>query len=342
MEDKRIRFFGRWQNLAFAFIIAIPGWIVAHTFTEQWQIRDDESVATAIVILFTLALFSGRYLAILWQHQAHQRMQSVLLMLTVLLIAPALTMFVLFDFPSEALRGLKLALTFLCFILFGLSSGMLIKLIKSYQDLQLMDARLAADKSRAELKALQAQLSPHFLFNTLNNLYGLSIARPEKLPDLILKLSNLLHYSVYGAKELLVPLKDELAYIQHYIDFERIRMDNRLVLEVDLEQGRQSAVQIAPLLLIVLVENAFKHARESIGEELFIGIQLRMQRGELVFYVENTCSATEPAGIVGGKESGGFGLANLRERLELIYPGKHILQVQPFNGRFRAELRLKI
>ncbi|WP_290791653.1 sensor histidine kinase [Flavihumibacter sp. UBA7668] len=340
VQTERIRFFGRWQNLAFAFILGIPLWIIANTFTHQWQVPEDESMATALVIMFTLAMFAGRYLAIIWQQKAHQQMQTLLLLLTVLIAAPTITIFILFDFPSNSLRGIKLSLLLICFILIGGSGGMLIKFFRTFQEKQLRDARLSADKSQAELRALQAQLSPHFLFNTLNNLYGLSIAQPDKLPPLLLKLSDLLRYSVYGAKEVLVPLHEELAYIQHYIDFERIRMDDRLLLHCNLSEGLKSTIGIAPLLFIVLVENAFKHARNTSADSIFIDIRLSIQLGELVFYVENSCSEEIPAAGIIDRNSG-FGLENLKERLEFLYPAKHILTIQRFNGRFRAEIRLK-
>lgn len=341
VQTERIRFFGRWQNLAFAFILGIPTWIIANTFTHQWQIPEDESMATALVILCILAMFSGRYLAIIWQQKAHQQMQTVILLLTVLIAAPTITVFILLDFPAPSLRGLKMVLLLISFILIGGSSGMLIKFFRSFQEKQLRDARLSADKSQAELRALQAQLSPHFLFNTLNNLYGLSIAQPDKLPPLLLKLSDLLRYSVYGAKEVIVPLHEELAYIQHYIDFERIRMDDRLLLHCNLSEGIKSTIGIAPLLFIVLVENAFKHARNTSADRIFIDIRLSLQAGELIFYVENTCSDEIPvAGMI--DRNSGFGLENLKERLEFLYPSKHILTTQKFNGRFRAEIRLKI
>ncbi|KYP15174.1 sensor histidine kinase [Flavihumibacter sp. CACIAM 22H1] len=341
VHTEQKRFFGRWQNLVIAFILGIPLWIIANTFTEQWNLPEDESMATALVILFMLAMFSGRYLAITWQHKAHPQLQTVFVLLMVLIAAPTITVFILLDFPSPSLRGIKMVLLLISFILIGVSSGMLIKFIRTYQEKQLRDARFSANKSQAELSALQAQLSPHFLFNTLNNLYGLSIAQPDKLPALLLKLSDLLRYSVYGAKELIVPLHEELAYIQHYIDFERIRMDDRLLLHCSLEQGKSSTLGVAPLLFIVLVENAFKHARNTSLNKIFIDVRLTLQPEELVFFVENSCAEKELNTSLVNRNSG-FGLENLKERLNFIYPAHHILTVQRFNGRFRAELRLKI
>lgn len=333
-------FFGSWRNLLLSGIAAIPAWQIANYFTENWQIQDDEAMATALVIFGLLALFSGRYMAYAWRNKAFEQMQTVILLLSVLIAAPVMTLFLMMDFTSTALRGLKLSLVTVCFLLIGFASGVLIKLIKSYQEQKLREAQLTADKSQVELRALQAQLSPHFLFNTLNNLYGLSISQPSQLPQLLLKLSDLLRYSVYGSKELMVPLKDELIYIQHYIDFERIRIDHRYQINCSLEDGIMLNDVIAPMVLIVFVENAFKHARHTEDDTIFITIRLEVLPKELVFVVENSC-AEETVFVRGVEESSGFGLENLRQRLDLIYPKEHLLTIQQFNGRFKTELRLK-
>src|SRR6185312_12112420 len=112
--------------------------------------------------------------------------------------------------------------------LLAFSSGIIIKLLRISVRHQLTEAKAAASQSEDELRFLQNQLSPHFLFNTLNNMYGISLIQHEKIPGLLLKLSDLLRYSVYDAKELFVPLKNELAYIKDYIDFEKIRIGDKL------------------------------------------------------------------------------------------------------------------
>ncbi len=119
---------------------------------------------------------------------------------------------------------------FLCFPLFllSLATGMFIKLVRERVNQQLHEAQVSAINSQSELQLLQAQLSPHFLFNTLNNMYGISISQHEKIPALLLKLSELLRYSVYESKERYVPLKEEFSYIHNYIEFEKLRLADRL------------------------------------------------------------------------------------------------------------------
>ncbi|HEY8397600.1 MAG TPA: histidine kinase [Flavihumibacter sp.] len=338
MQTERIRFFGRWQNLLFAFLIGIPLWMVANTFTEQWKVPDDESMATAVVIVFVMAIFSGRYLALIWKDNLVADRITVGVLVAILLLV-AFNLFRLLDQTGNKAMGRNLAVLFMSFVVLGLATGILIKILKRSQQQQLTQALVAADKSQAELKLLQAQLSPHFLFNTLNNLYGLSITRPEKLPPLLLKLSDLLRYSVYGASADKVSLQGEIEYLKHYIEFESIRIGDRLDLDCTLEQTRLEKVAIAPMLLIVLVENAFKHSRNTAGDRIQITIKLDWEDDELLFFVSNSCGE-QPVNKSLDKSSG-FGLENLQQRLDLIYPGQYYLRILEVANRFSADLRIK-
>lgn len=336
---ERVRFFGRWQNLFFALLIGIPVWMVANTFTEHWRVPEDESMATAVVIVFLLAVFSGRYLAIIWKDRFAAQQEKAMGVLILLLLIPAVNLFRMLDYSGDHPMGRNLAFLFLSFILFGLASGVLIKIVKNTQQTKLTRALVEADKSQAELKLLQAQLSPHFLFNTLNNLYGLSIAQPEKLPNLLLKLSDLLRYSVYGSSTDKVSLKEEIAYLRHYIEFESIRIGDRLELKADFDQVTDDRTAIAPMLLIVFVENAFKHSRHTSGDKIYIEIRLICMQGELLFLVSNSCASVPPGGSI--DKNSGFGLENLEQRLELLYPNQYYLRIHHDGDLFKTELRLK-
>jgi hypothetical protein len=162
-------------------------------------------------------VFSGRFLALIWKDKLVADQVTVGVLVGLLLVV-TYNLFRMLDHSAGHGMGRNLAILFMSFLLLGLSSGVLIKILKRSQQQQLTDALVAAGKSQAELKLLQAQLSPHFLFNTLNNLYGLSITQPDKLPPLLLKLSDLLRYSVYGASEDKVSLQSEIDYLKHYIE----------------------------------------------------------------------------------------------------------------------------
>jgi LytS/YehU family sensor histidine kinase len=191
-----------------------------------------------------------------------------------------------------------------------------------------------------ELRHLKAQLNPHFLFNTLNNLYGLSVAESKKLPDLMLKLSDLLRYSLYDTGHDYVPLQKELEYIGNYVELERIRLSDRtqIVMEMD---GDIRGQNIAPLLLIVFIENSFKYLSSSRDRRPFVQISFDLHDGRLLMNVKNSM---DPAHIADGsrQHKGGLGLNNVRQRLDLIYPHKHTLEITRSPECFEVKLEINL
>lgn len=192
----------------------------------------------------------------------------------------------------------------------------------------------------AELKLLKAQLNPHFLFNTMNNLYGLSVVKSDKLPDLMLKLSDLLRYSLYDTREPLVNLEKELKYLTNYIALERIRLEAQTEIGLNIT-GEAGGLRIAPMLLIVFVENAFKHLGTGKDDRNFVQINLEIRGDQLLFRCVN--SVEEAGNSVENMESGksGIGLDNVKQRLALIYPNQHTLRVESAEDQFLVELTLK-
>jgi sensor histidine kinase YesM len=225
------------------------------------------------------------------------------------------------------------------FFLVGVVLGMLLKLISVSMQKELQDVQIAAEQKESELKLLQSQLSPHFLFNVLNNLYGISIEEHERIPPLLLKLSDLLRYSVYGGKKTLVPLKEELDYIRTYIEFEQIRMSDRLNLVVNIEQIDSPAIRIAPQVLIVFVENAFKHSKNTLRMEIEINISLKIMGSFIKLQVGNSFGQQSDNLL---NESSGLGLANTIKRLNLLYGNDYSFKQYPENGFYHIELSLKI
>lgn len=188
----------------------------------------------------------------------------------------------------------------------------------------------------AKLKLLQGQLHPHFLFNMLNNLYGLWIENSKSTPDVILKLSSLLDYMLYECDKDKVPLKEEVQFINNYIELERLRHDDRLNVQLQIPEVLDNFI-IAPLILFCFVENAFKHgANKTIGESS-IAINLKIINELLVFDVQNSFVQNSES-----KSSNGVGLKNLKERLDLIYPESHKLELVESKGIYSATLSLKL
>jgi hypothetical protein len=201
--------------------------------------------------------------------------------------------------------------------------------------------RLILDKQQKEneLRHLKAQLNPHFLFNTLNNLYGLAVTESKKLPGLMLKLSELLRYSLYDTNQNYVAVGKELDYIGNYIELERIRLSDRTDIQLDID-GDHTDRYIAPLLLIVFVENAFKHFSAAKGQQAFVHVNITVRGDRLLLYVKNS---VDPAYVpVANKSKGGLGLNNVKQRLDLIYPRQHHLNTIRESFSFAIELTIDL
>lgn len=190
-------------------------------------------------------------------------------------------------------------------------------------------------KSESELDLLKQQINPHFFFNTLNNLYALSLQKSEKTSESILQLSELMRYTIYKGQEKSVSLAQELKYLEDYIQLQQIRLRNPLKLNFEKNISNPN-VNIAPLLLIVFIENAFKHGIETAEETAFLNISLTSDDKTLHFTCENS---VEPSEI---ETEPGIGIDNLKKRLDLLYPNKHFLKLSREANSFKAELKLEL
>jgi hypothetical protein len=199
---------------------------------------------------------------------------------------------------------------------------------------------LNKEQKEAELRHLKAQLNPHFLFNTLNNLYGLSVAESKKLPDLMLKLSDLLRYSLYDTGHHYVPLQKELDYVANYVELERIRLSEKTDIRLVLD-GDPTDQYIAPLLLIVFVENSFKHFSAAQGEPSFVHASIDFHDGRLHMIVRNSVDPATVPNTTHPKK-GGLGLNNVRQRLDLMYPKQHALRINRGVTFFEADLQIDL
>ncbi|HVU95554.1 MAG TPA: histidine kinase [Puia sp.] len=206
---------------------------------------------------------------------------------------------------------------------------------------QMTDALIAQQQKQSELELLISQLSPHFLFNTLNNLYGLSLTRHEVIPGLLLKLSDLLRYSVYDTRKAFVPLRDEIGYISNYIELEKIRMGANLILSHRFDVPCDSQMFIAPMLLIVFLENAFKHGKNTLNGTVTIDIDLHISRERIHYTVRNSFQQHDHYPSIPHRQSG-VGLANTVKRLELLYPSEYRLHNYVENNYYIVELQLPV
>ena len=191
---------------------------------------------------------------------------------------------------------------------------------------------LKAEKSKTELSLLRTQINPHFFFNTLNNLYALTIKNSKEAPDVILKLSDMMRYTIYEGEKETVKLADEIEYLYNYIELHKIRY--KKTVEIIFKHEVDTNLSLAPLLYIILLENAFKHGIETLTENAFIHINLYDDTDFIYFKIENNFDPKEIS------EAKGIGLTNLRRRLALIYPKKHELTVDKTNNTYNVSLKI--
>jgi LytS/YehU family sensor histidine kinase len=203
------------------------------------------------------------------------------------------------------------------------------------QILKQMAERLEKEKLAAELKLLKSQINPHFLFNTLNNLYVLTLNHSEKAPLMVHKLSELMSYMLYDSNQAEVALEKEIQYIKNYIDLEKIRYGERL--EVILKiYGNIDKIMIAPLLMLPLIENSFKHGARNQLKEGWIHIDIEVENGRITLKVENSKPNFEQE----NNKTSGIGLSNVKRRLTHLYPNQHSLQLFDETDTHLAILRV--
>jgi len=189
------------------------------------------------------------------------------------------------------------------------------------------------ERTEAELKNLRQQLNPHFLFNTLNNIYALIAISPDKAQESMLELSKLLRYVLYENNGNFVSLEHELNFIHNYVELMRIRLNSDVDMKINIDVTEKNKV-VAPLLFITLIENAFKHGI-SPTQSSFIDINIHQNKEkQLNCTIRNSYFPKDDSDQSGS----GIGLENLRRRLEILYPHKHILRTEKEGDIFVAEL----
>lgn len=221
---------------------------------------------------------------------------------------------------------------------FAISS--LLKLSKSWFYLREKEQafeRLQKEKVNAELLALKSQLNPHFLFNSLNNIYALSLDKDKVVPDLILRLSQTMRYMLYECNGERVALSREIGFLEDYVALQKCRTDHKADIRFDIK-GERAGRFIAPLLMIPFIENGFKHGIKGGYEEAFIQIIIVIKEEWIQLSVENNLGQQDETLE---RQVGGIGLENVRKRLALIYPSRHRLNIEKSDKQFKIQLDIK-
>jgi len=226
------------------------------------------------------------------------------------------------------------------FFIIYISLTSLIKLSKSWFTVNELQRRLLEsekEKVQMELKALRAQINPHFFFNTLNSIYSMTLEKDERLPNTVLQLSDLMRYFLYESIGELVPLQKEIAALQDYIALQKLRSRETLETTVEI-QGSADGLQIAPMLLITFVENAFKHGAKGKVGQTFVHLKMQINGNDLHFRLENNMGIAEELSTA----HKGMGLENVKRRLQLLYPGNYRLQTGNQENTFVVQLYLQM
>ncbi|MEL7005705.1 MAG: sensor histidine kinase, partial [Bacteroidota bacterium] len=193
---------------------------------------------------------------------------------------------------------------------------------------------LEVEKVNEELDFLKHQISPHFFFNTLNNLYSLALDKSDQTPEVILKLSELMRYSLYECKDKYVPLENEVQYLKNYIEILQIRQKDQFEVSFNPNiDGRD--IKVAPLLLIIFVENAFKYGIKSTKKDSDIGIKLDANHQYIHFNIWNFREKDS-------KINEGIGLQNVKKRLDLLYQDRYQLDISHTDHEFEVTLKLTL
>jgi LytS/YehU family sensor histidine kinase len=211
--------------------------------------------------------------------------------------------------------------------------GMAIKMVLHWRKSDEDNQRLLKDKAELELKFLKTQLRPHFLFNTLNNLYYLSLEKSEKAPRAVLALSELLDYVLHETHATFVPVETELKQLQNYIALESFRYDDRLEVHINVSPlARQR--RIVPMLLITLLENSFKHGVSKTTQQAWIHLDITSDPEKTIIRVKNSTTAATATG------GDGVGLTSIRGQLSMLYRDRATLEVFTERNSFEVKLEL--
>jgi sensor histidine kinase YesM len=301
-------------------------------YTSLFHISLAAAVYINIFILIPLILRKGSYILYLVS------------VLTLIFLAALLNRFTFNNLVDIILPGyyfisyyaLEDILKFV-FVYVALTS--LLKLSKGWFMLMEADRKLLLiekEKTATELQALKSQVNPHFLFNSLNNIYSLSLSGSPRTPEVILRLSDLMRYMLYESNEPFVPIDKELTYLKNYIELQKIRSGAEASISYDFS-GTLKKQKVAPLLFLPFIENGFKHGIKAETKGGFMNIRISLNDNELYFSVENNKGQVDEVEMDAGR---GIGLQNAKRRLELIYPGKHTLDIEDKDLSYKVELKL--
>lgn len=193
--------------------------------------------------------------------------------------------------------------------------------------------KMKKEALHAELTLLKSQINPHFFFNTLNNLYAMARSKSDQTPHMIYKLSEMMRFTIYEGKKDHVPIADEVTYLEHYLDIQALRTQSKNVVVSFKKYIENDLQMVPPLLFIMLVENAFKHGVASLSDKAYVTLTLHADSQQIRFEIENNYGDNR-------KKGQGIGLENLKRRLMLLFPKKHVYVATKMDGVYKAKVEI--
>jgi sensor histidine kinase YesM len=300
----------------------------------EWEFDDYYNIG-GIFGLMALATYINLYLLIprylfLKKYWHYSSFVSLLVIATALLIAFWMSEFDQIDWLS---RFIVMVINVVFFLMITSGGRFLIEYLKKMMKLKEIENK----QLKVELNLLKAQVNPHFLFNTLNNLYGLITQNQNKqASDVTLKLADLMRYLLESSKSDVVSLNKEIQFLEDYLSLEKIRLSQKTDIKFTVS-GMNKELFVAPLLFIPLVENAFKHGLNTISADSYAHFSISVQGNELFFEAINSVGKS-----LENTEKSGTGLENLKKRLQLIYPQKHQLDIEQTTNKFKIILHIQL
>jgi LytS/YehU family sensor histidine kinase len=239
-----------------------------------------------------------------------------------------------------AIYQLKNSDLMMVFITFSLMIPIVFLIFDKFKQAQIID-HLHQETLKAELNLLKSQINPHFFFNTLNNLYGLAIAKSDLTPEVIHKLAQMMRFTIYDGRKDSVSVADEIAYLENFIELNQIRQQHKINIQFNqlIENPEQ---RIPPLLFINLLENAFKHGVETLTSQPFIHFTLSTSTQSISFKITNNFDVAVVDKRKNKKPQSGIGLENLKRRLILLFPNKHSYQSSVSKNEYSAEVVINL
>lgn len=291
----------------------------------------------AVIVYFNLYYLIPNYLT-----KKRFLTYCTLLVLSAILITPLRIIVFYFKFADWPLRQAQLLddqYYYFLISFFIAGSSTIFKIIGDWARQLREQQELQTQTMQSELRFLKSQINPHFLFNTLNNLYALTLKKDDKAPEIVIKLSEMMRYMLYECNERRVLLQKEVNYIRNYLDLEKLRQGKNVDISFSVE-GEAGEQQIAPLMFIPFLENSFKHGLNNHISKGFVNIKMKIKNREVDFFIENSKPDTPP--VQSPRRSGGIGLVNVKRRLDLLYPRQYELQIDDTPKSYAVTLKLDL